>query len=179
MAALHLLLTTSILSFQLGVVQSEDVTSLALSCPSDQFACADGSKCIPKSNLCTGYTYCKDNSDNFPSQCDNCAADHLFMCKRSGIDVCMNAKYKCDGVYHCTDDLADELVSECDNCVSDPSKFTCRAKGKMVCLSKEIFQRTGRYICEDGSDQDPSHCDNCNRPDRAMCRDGSKCVNMY
>ena len=112
MAPLQFLITTSIISIQLGVVQPEDVTSLALSCPSDQFACADGSKCIPKSNLCTGYTYCKDNSDNFPSQCDNCAADHLFMCKKSGVNVCLNAKFKCDGERHCD---TDELVSECDN----------------------------------------------------------------
>ena len=131
LAPLQLLLTTSIISIQLGVVQPEDVTSLALSCPSDQFACADGSKCIPKSKLCNGY-----------GDCDN---------------------------------LGDELVSECDNC-ADSSKFTCRARGQMVCLSKDRYQCNGIYeTCDDGSDEDPSVCDNCNRPDRAMCRDGSKC----
>ena len=174
MAHLQLLITTSILSFQLGVVQSEDVTSLALSCPSHQFACEDGSKCIPKSKLCNGHSTCQDLSHNFPSQCDNCAAEHLFKCKTSGVDVCTTTKFKCDGEHEC-DDLADELVSECDNCVSDPSKFTCRARGQMVCLSKDRYQCDSFLNCDDGSDEDPSECDNCNRPGRVICRDGSKC----
>ena len=86
---------------------------------------------------CDGEKHCDDLADELVSECDNCAADHLFMCKVNGVEVCMNAGFKCDGLYDC-DDLADELVSECPNCVDDPSMFTCRAKGKMVCLSKKF-----------------------------------------
>jgi len=31
-------------------------------------------------------------------------------------------------------------------------------------------------IIDDGIDEFPSSCDSCNRPDLAMCRDGSKCI---
>ena len=41
-------------------------------------------------------------------QCD-CAADNLFKCKKSGVHVCHNVEFKCDGLWHC-DDWADELM---------------------------------------------------------------------
>ena len=96
-----------------------------------------------------------------------------------GVDVCLNIDYKCDGDLHCN---SDELVSECPDCVDDPSKFTCRAGGQMVCLGKYHYQCNGALpMCDDNSDQDPATCNNCSLPmpslwgDRAMCRDGSTC----
>ena len=58
----------------------EETTSQ--SCSPDQFACHDGSKCIPKSDMCNGYCHCPDHSHNFATQCNNCVADHLFLCKK-------------------------------------------------------------------------------------------------
>ena len=83
----------------------------SLFCRHDQFACDDGVSCIPKSELCNGYGGCKDLSHTTPSQCNNCADDHLFKCKRGGVDVCLNSKFKCDGVPHCSD-YGDELMSD-------------------------------------------------------------------
>ena len=41
-------------------------------CTSEQFACADGTSCIPKSWLCTGYAGCNDLCHLLPSQCTMC-----------------------------------------------------------------------------------------------------------
>ena len=60
-------------------------------------------------------------------------------------------------------------------CEADPTKFSCTASGKTVCLSKE-YQCDGRFNCDDGSDEDPPSCDFCKRPGLAMCRDRSRCV---
>ena len=148
-------------------------------CSDDQFACADGSRCISKSDLCDGintrFRGCPDNSNNFPSQCDNCTEDTLFKCQVSGVDVCMGTQFKCDESKNC-DSYADELVSECPDCVTDSSKFTCKIGSEMVCLSKS-HQCNGWYVCDDGSDEDPSACDNCSLPGFTMaCKDGSKCI---
>ena len=146
-------------------------------CSVDMFACADGTECYPKQNLCNGYFGhsfgCADNSNNYLSNCDNCSADHLFKCQREGIEVCINIIYKCDGKMHCSN-FADELVSECPYCEDDASEFTCRIGGQMVCWTKE-YLCDGEHDCDDGSDEDPSVCDNCSQPDLALCRDGNTC----
>ena len=118
-------------------------------CTSEQFACADGTSCIPKSWLCTGYGGCNDLSHILPSQCDDCAADHLFKCRNNGVDLCLNRAYptRCDGLIHCGN-LADELISECPNCVGDPSMFTCKKNGLEICLKKSYYQCSGYPDCE-------------------------------
>ena len=160
--------------------QSRQGPKHSLSCSSDEFACADGLQCIPKSRVCNGLEHeaqagCDDFSNNFPSQCDNCSDDHLFKCLFSGVDICLNINYKCDGDQFC-DDFSDELVLECPNCVDDPSKFTCSAGGEEVCRG-EVFRCDGRIPnCDGGSDEDPAACGNCtNQPGFAMCRDGNSC----
>ena len=150
-------------------------TSLSLSCSPGKFACADGSQCIRKSKLCNGRKTCDDLSDELASQCDNCAADHLFRCEHSGVDVCLNLDNKCDGKKSCTD-IADERVTVCPNCVDDPSKFTCTARGHKVCLRKDAHKCDGKVDCDDGNDESPSVCDSCSKPGIALCRDGSRCV---
>ena len=114
-------------------------------------------------------------SNNFPSPCGNCSDDHLFKCLYSGVDICLNINYKCDGDRFC-DDFSDELVLECPNCVDDPSKFTCSAGGEEVCWNQG-FRCDGRIPnCDGGSDEDPAACGNCtNQPGFAMCRDGNSC----
>ena len=172
LAPLQFIFTTSILSISLRVAQ------LSPSCTSDQFACADGSKCISKAYLCSGFKNgCSDRSHNFPSHCDNCSAEHLFRCQLSGVDFCLNAHFRCDGKKHCTS-AADELVSEtvCPNCDADPSLFSCRSHGHLVCLAKQRYQCDGKFDCDDGSDELPSVCDNCTRPGLSLCRDGSRCI---
>ena len=171
LAPFQLLLTTCIINIQ----HLNDVTATSLSCPPNQFACADGSDCISIESKCNGKPGCADLTDELASECNNCAADNLIRCQKSDVDICLNVKYKCDGEKHCTD-IADELVSECPNCVSNPSMFTCRARGQSVCLSKVEHQCDGNTDCDDGSDESTSVCDNCTRLGFSICRDGSRCV---
>ena len=160
--------------------QSRQDPKHPLSCSSDEFACANGLQCIPKSRVCDGlengtHFGCDDFSNNFPSPCGNCSDDHLFKCLYSGVDICLNINYKCDGDRFC-DDFSDELVFECPHCVNDPSKFTCSAGGQMVCWNNHR-QCDGKYQnCDDFRDENPAACSNCtSQPDYAMCRDGNSC----
>ena len=164
---------------------SDEAASLCTPpCSAEMFACEDGLQCISKSIACDGfagsYKGCNDKSHNFPSQCDNCSADHLFRCQMvSSVDVCLHDSYKCDGNHQCID-FVDELESECPHCADDPSQFTCSAGGQMVCWMK-WNQCDGSYQnCDDGSDEDPATCGNCtNQADFAICRDGNTCFNHY
>ena len=45
------------------------------------------------------------------SRCDNCSADHLFMCKYKDVDVCMNTNFECGGWKICEDGL--DGVKDC------------------------------------------------------------------
>ena len=172
----HLLL---LISAQLNFVQtsssSSDTTAVALtdppsqtlSCPSDQFACLDGKKCIKRSWLNDCKDNCDDASDETPdAQCFQCA-DGSKSVKRS---------YLCDGFNHC-DDASDESgESVCLECAADPSNLICERRGlQNRCIRKED-QCDGFYRCDDFSDESPSLCDNCSRPGLARCRDGSMCV---
>ena len=38
-------------------------------CSSEEFACHDGTRCIPKSKVCNGYIECTDGSDTSAAQC--------------------------------------------------------------------------------------------------------------
>ena len=65
----------------------------------------------------------------------SCPSDQ-FQCKNFADNVC---SYQCDGFWEC-DFASDELLSDCPDCAADPSKFTCKAWGMDVCLSKAEYQ---------------------------------------
>ena len=167
-------LSLLLLSFCIKLVLVD--TPSPLSCSENQFACRDGSKCVSRSrDLCDGYKDCDDYSDEFASKCDNCTADHLFSCLiHRGVNVCLNVKFKCDGISHCGG--ADELLSECESSCSPSTKFVCKYRGMEACLSKRRYQCNGVLDCDDGSDEAPSVCANCTKPGLHMCRDGSLCI---
>ena len=158
--------------------QSRQRPKHSLSCSSDEFACADGSKCIPESYRCDEFLDCGDRSDESESLCTPPCLTDMFACA-DGLQ-CISLSKKCDGRTDCSD-FSDELVTECPNCVDDPSMFTCRASGQMVCWTK-FYQCDGIFPhCDDGSDEDPAVCGNCTDkmpglPDFAICRDGNLCL---
>ena len=81
-------------------------------CTSDQFACHDGTQCIPKAWFCNGHTDCADYSDATVVQCNDCADENFFKCQKDGKYVCLANELKCDGAWHC-DAQTDELSTEC------------------------------------------------------------------
>ena len=68
-------------------------------CSEDQFACADGEKCIPADFTCDYINDCEDNSDEINADCV-CDPAYEFECDGGG---CINATWACDGENDCAD----------------------------------------------------------------------------
>ena len=133
-------------------------------CSTGMFACANGLQCIPRSALCNGFGNCGDLSHTRPFQCDNCAADHLFKCQISGVDVCLNARFKCDGFGHCHDNVDEK---------PDDDQFICDDGLGCFPLS---YRCDAVHDCQDASDESESLCTPPCPSDMFACSDGSKCI---
>ena len=125
------------------------------SCSSEEFACLDGSGCIAKANMCSGYAFCPDRSNNIPSQCNNCTADHLFLCKKDGVDICRNVDFQCDGSSYCDDGSDEQFCVNSQNCSSD--QFACLDGSK--CIAKTLVCN-GEGGCADNSHTSADQCKN-------------------
>ena len=178
------LVTICMLSIHLGVVQPKDITSL-LSCPSDQFACADGSRCIPNSYLCDGDHDCEDASDESHSHCLPPCSSDMFACEDGS--KCIPKTNLCNG-YNTCDDNSNIFPSHCDNCAADHLfrslwngvdvclniEFKCNgSSNQFECLDK-LYCVPKSYLCDDydhcqdGSDENAVQC--------FQCADGTKSV---
>ena len=156
LAPLKFLFTISILSIYVEAVQLKDATatSLSLSCPLDQFACEDGSKCIPNSDLCNSYQDCDDASDQSASLCLSPCSTDLFACAHG---------FRC---------ISDESASLCSPpCSTD--MFAC--EDGLKCISKS-YLCDNNDDCEDKSDESASICTPPCSSDLFACADGSKCI---
>ena len=119
-----------------------------VSCSSDEFACYDGTKCIPKSKVCQGELddpKCDDLSHISAAQCNNCASDHLFLCQINGIRVCFNTKHQCWSELVSMCKGANELLSACrvsPRCSSN--QFACHDGSKCIpksslCIGNNLY----------------------------------------
>ena len=85
---------------------SDELMSLCTPpCSTDQFACADGSKCIPKSYLCDDSDDCDDGSDEYGSLCTPPCSTDQFACADGS--KCFHIFLKCNGKVDCEDGLDD------------------------------------------------------------------------
>ena len=143
-------------------------------CSSSQFACHDGTQCIPKSKVCNGdyKDGCADYSHTSAAQCNDCTDEHLFKCERHGKEVCNANKYKCDGIKHC-DDRTDEIAAYCHNCTSN-DLFKCRKDGKEFCRANK-YKCDGHVNCDGAADELISTCGNCTS-NQFACHDGKFCI---
>ena len=87
-------------------------------CP-DMFKCPD-SYCIPYHHVCDGTKDCEGGVDEF--NCSKLACPGLFRCKSVSGDICIDMKYRCDGVFNCPLFHEDELLCEPFLC---PSNCSC------------------------------------------------------
>ena len=104
-----------------------------------------------------------DHSHNFATQSNNCVADHLFLCKKNGVDICRNVDYQCDGSSYCNDG------SDEQSCVNSP---TCSAY--QICLSVKYIPKSlvcnGDGGCADDSNTSVEQCNNCSDDHLFLCK---------
>ena len=131
---------------------------------------------------CNGKGVCDDGSDELTSVCGECRdpeKDCLdserecldsdkFGCEWYGQSVCVDKTiHWCDGIADC-DDGSDE--AQCGACLDSDGEFECKWYGTSVCLRKSKYQCDGRIDdCDDGVDEDPDLCGNCDDPEKFEC----------
>ena len=134
------------------------------------------SVCMNKTTKqCNGVVDCEDRRDESPSVCENCDSDPgILRCKYDGHTVCLNrTTQQCNGEGVC-DNGSDEATSLCGQCLDpekkclnsekkclDPEKFECEWYGRSVCVNKKDHKCNGIADCDDGSDEFPSLCGQC------------------
>ncbi|CAJ0590745.1 unnamed protein product [Cylicocyclus nassatus] len=119
-------------------------------CSTDQFACLDGSKCIPLLWLCDGARDCPDGSDEKHSKCHPHLNDIKCFgnqpeCLHGGVGRCIPNEWLCDGHKDC-DNGEDEFncngnsgVTGADGCgpgqhrnILTTTKYTTQKAGKIT-----------------------------------------------
>ena len=138
-----------------------------LSCSSDEFACHDGTKCIPTSYLCDLDKDCDDNSDEL-SPCGAttppCSSDQ-FAC-HDGIK-CIPKSEMCNGDNGCVDESGN-FASHCNNCTGD-HLLLCPYKGVNICVNVK-YQCNGKSVCDDKPDELSTQCDECRSSNLFKCQ---------
>ncbi|XP_073976140.1 low-density lipoprotein receptor-related protein megalin isoform X3 [Rhodnius prolixus] len=120
-----------------------------VSCPLDQFRCANGQRCVDTNSKCNHRNDCGDNSDE-----ENCnfAQCHVgqFRCTNA---LCIPLSYHCDGYRDCMDG-SDE--ANCTAIACPENKFLCpkgAPGGKPKCISRTQLC-DGKKDCEDSADEE-------------------------
>nr|ADE34166.1 vitellogenin receptor [Nilaparvata lugens] len=150
-----------------------------LHCLPGQFACLDGSRCIPDALLCNWHADCDDHSDetlgcdssrapedgraqpNIPEVCE-------FRCSTS--NECVSEAQRCDLQPDCSDG-SDELGCDAHLC-DKTAQFRCRSG---ACIAAEL-ECNGEMDCRDASDEHAkcNHVRTCS-PNQITCNNG-QCI---
>eukprot|EP00039_Didymoeca_costata_P018282 m.332874 g.332874 ORF g.332874 m.332874 type:complete len:1046 (+) comp17019_c0_seq1:76-3213(+) len=130
---------------------TKTTTKTPLICPSSQWTCLDGSKCIAKAMRCNGVKDCGDESDELA-----CATTTPDFCEQPEVKfVCSNSKcvpqvYHCNGVDDCGD--GSDEVGCSTTPPSCPANFRL-CKNNAECVA-ELYFCNGLRDCQDGSDEE-------------------------
>nr|XP_027222618.1 uncharacterized protein LOC113814756 [Penaeus vannamei] len=118
----------------------ESVDPVRVSCRDDEWACVDGSMCVPKNVTCSGVAECQDNSDEAVALC-GCLPNE-YNCG----DQCIDALSRCDTVQDC-DNGRDEHNCETYVCPSTHTKCA-----NSLCIPLDAVCNL-EDDCGDGSDE--------------------------
>ncbi|XP_063240571.1 low-density lipoprotein receptor-related protein 2 [Bacillus rossius redtenbacheri] len=120
-----------------------------VSCPLDQFRCANGQRCVDLAKKCNHRNDCSDNSDeencNFPP----CHVGQ-FRCANA---VCIPASFHCDGYKDCFDSSDEQ---NCTAIACPENKFLCPRGGPggtPKCISRSQLC-DAKKDCEDSADEE-------------------------
>ncbi|XP_074598204.1 low-density lipoprotein receptor-related protein 8-like [Brevipalpus obovatus] len=132
-----------------------------LRCGVSEFACKDGSKCVPRDYLCNDRQDCPDWSDEKECKCD----ESEFQCPKSDGRKCLRKDWVCDDFPDCSDGSDEKGCQKNRTCTQD--EFTCVTD--RTCVPKTLLC-DDRIDCGDGSDE--SNCsEKCGEGEK-QCRDG-------
>ncbi|XP_060807225.1 prolow-density lipoprotein receptor-related protein 1 [Amyelois transitella] len=139
-------------------------------CGAGQFACADGSRCVPAAWRCDARPHCDDASDEINCTWNTTCLPTQFRCARSG--RCIAESWRCDGDADCgPDDHSDEEPYTCEKdfkCPGNEARCATPMDGQFVCVPVYQFCDNVRH-CPDGSDE----WDICD--DNKMSVEGGNC----
>ncbi len=116
----------------------------SVNCGSHQFACLDGSQCIPDTFQCDTTADCPDGSDE-GEHCGSSECGEKFRCSTSG--RCISQKWICDGDFDCIDGEDEKNCTSSNVCPDD--QFACLNR---QCIDIQFFC-DGNMECTDGTDE--------------------------
>ncbi|XP_046973357.1 prolow-density lipoprotein receptor-related protein 1 [Vanessa cardui] len=123
-------------------------------CSAEQFACADGSRCVPAAWRCDMRPQCPDASDEIGCTYNMTCGAGQFRCARSGL--CIAASWRCDGDADCgPHDASDEDPYMCEKdfkCWGKWARCATPEHGQFNCVPVYHFCDGVRH-CLDGSDE--------------------------
>ncbi|CAG9793153.1 unnamed protein product [Diatraea saccharalis] len=140
----------------------------ALVCGPSEWACADGSRCVPAAWRCDHRPHCPDASDEINCTFNSTCGPGQFKCTSSGL--CIAATWRCDGDIDCgPHDQSDEDVYMCNKefkCGGNMARCATPSGGHFQCAPVHSFC-DGTRDCADGSDE----WDICDNFTVASCSD--------
>ncbi|XP_076462276.1 low-density lipoprotein receptor-like [Babylonia areolata] len=141
-------------------------TTIASSCPSTHFQCANG-RCVSIAWLCDGEDDCHDKSDEANCTSTTCGTTD-FRCETDG--ACVPQRWTCDKDPDCKDE-SDEDPKHCKSKPCEDGKFQCGS----LCL-QQSWVCDGEEDCEQGEDEQNCGEKTCKPDTEFQCKTNQQCI---